>query len=573
LSSLSFAIVWKQSVEGYGRHVPTSLLLSVSSLAPEQRWRLTASLWERGEPMLGSAAGLLAILCVCWLRTRWAGFAALGCIAVGLTSILLALRAAFHRAEARHNATPGQEERTPDRWAGAFAAGATATGLLWGAISFSVLMRGDDTRLQLLALLAQAAWLGGAAVRNAASPASVTGQVVGTALPAFTGLALLPPSFVDFAAVFLVLQIIATFAASQIVGARIATLMVSGQRLAGANAQLQRLSANDALTSIANRRGFDAALQVEWARAARESADLSLLLIDIDQFVAFNKLYRSLAGDDCLRVVAGHISDLMRRPADLAARFGGAMFAAILPGTSEAGARDVAERLRQTIETVAIPNTGSPLHVVTISVGVASMAPQPGSSSHMLTALADQALYDAKQAGGNRVRGATSRLPLADWHARPAPKAAPTTGIDTLHPDSAPIARVAIAEKPYPAIPPGLKVLVLEDDAMVSMLLEDMLEDMGCRVMGPFDDVAATMALIEREAPQVGLLDVHLGDGDEPYGVARVLAGRGVPFAFVTGDGAAKLPEEFNGRPILHKPFHLATMVKLVAQLAGACEA
>jgi diguanylate cyclase (GGDEF)-like protein len=555
--------------------LPTSILLSVSSLAPEQRWRLTSSLYERSEPMLGSAAGLLAILCVCWWRTHWAGFAALGCAEIALSVALLSLRAAFLRADARHKHDEAQTERAADSWAGAFAAGATVTGFFWGAISFCVLMRGDDTRLQLLVLLAQAAWLGGAAVRNAASPASVTGQVVGTTLPTFTGLVLLPPSFIDFAAPFLVLQILATLAASHIAGAQIATLMLSAQRLAGANAQLERLSANDALTSIANRRGFDAALQVESARAARESADLSLLLIDIDHFVAFNKIYRPLAGDDCLRVVAGHVSDLMRRPADLAARFDGATFAAILPGTSEAGARDVAERLRGAIEAAAIVNAGSKLRVVTVSIGVASMAPQPGSSPHTLTALADQALYDAKQAGGNRVRGATSRLPLNDWQARPAQDAGPAANIDGVLPGGAPIAPVAaaVADKPSPTIPPGLKVLVLEDDAMVSMLLEDMLEDMGCRVIGPLDAAAATMALIEREAPQVGLLDVHLGAGEKTYGIARVLAGRGIPFAFVTGDGAARLPEEFNDRPLLQKPFQIATMVKLVAQLADARQA
>jgi PleD family two-component response regulator len=263
----------------------------------------------------------------------------------------------------------------------------------------------------------------------------------------------------------------------------------------------------------------------------------------------------------------------MRRPADLAARFGGAMFAAILPATSETGARDVAERLRQAIEAVAIPNSGSALRVVTVSVGVASMAPQPGSSPHLLTALADQALYDAKQAGGNRVRGASSRLPLTDWQARPASNATPAgTETETVRSAAAPSSPVAVAEARYPAIPPGLKVLVLEDDAMVSMVLEDMLEDMGCRVLGPFDDPAATIEMIERESPQVGLLDVHLGQGEQPYGIARALAGRGVPFAFVTGHGVAQLPKEFIDRPVLQKPFHLTTMVKLVEQLARSRE-
>jgi hypothetical protein len=181
--------------------------------------------------------------------------------------------------------------------------------------------------------------------------------------------------------------------------------------------------------------------------------------------------------------------------------------------------------------------------VVTVSVGVASMAPQPGSLPDTLTALADHALHDAKQAGGNRVRGATSRLPLTDWSVPPAAQSVAVASVEAVHPGAA----VAVVEKPTQAIPPGLKVI------------------------GPFGDTAATMAVIAREAPQVALLDVHLG-GEETFGVARALAFRGVPFAFVTGDASAKLPAEFNGRAMLQKPFHLANMVKLVAQLARESE-
>jgi diguanylate cyclase (GGDEF)-like protein len=543
------------------------ILLSSYSLAPEQRWRLVASLYAEVRPLIEGALGLLGVLAICAVRGPWPWFVSLAGIGLLVTALRISLRAAYRRRVA-----PDAAEGSAEVWALRFTAGACATALLWGAASLSVLLWRADPRLQLLVLLAQAGWLGAASVRNAASPAAITGQSLCCLLPTLAGLVLCAPGFVQFAAPFVLLQLGATLAIARFLGEQIVTSVMSEQRLAGANAQLLRLSAHDDLTRIANRRSFDIALQVEWARAARAADDIALLLIDVDHFSAYNKMYRMLAGDDCLRVIAGQLEQAARRPADLVARFGGAMFAALLPGTSEDGARDVAERLRRAVEDAAMPHGASPLRLVTVSIGVASMAPQPGADLQVLITLADRALCDAKQAGRNQVRGAASRLPIGTWHQRRAqrqqkaqpPDSAATEMSGAADGDLMP----PVNHAPLPKVPPGLKVLVLEDDRMVALLLEDMLGEIGCSVVGPCDRTEEALALIESQAPQVALLDVHLAPGSDGYAVAAALTARQVPFAFVTGDGGTQIPAEFADRHVLQKPFHLAALVRLLAELA-----
>ncbi len=535
---------------------------------------MVASLYAEVRPLVEGGLGLLGVLAICALRGPWPWFVLLAGIAVLVTALRISLRAVYRQRAVPTD--PFAEDVAgghAERWALRFVIGACATALLWGATSVSVLLRSADPQLQLLVLLAQAAWLGGAAVRNAASPAAVVGQTLCCLLPTLAGLMLCAPGFVQFAAPFVLLQLATTLALARFLGEQIVTAMVSEQRLAGANAQLLRLSAHDNLTRIANRRSFDIALQVEWARAARAADDIALLLIDVDHFAAYNKMYRPLAGDDCLRLIAGHLESAARRPADLVARFGGAMFAALLPGTSEDGAREVAERVRRAVEDAAIPHGASPLRLVTVSIGVASMAPQPGADSQVLITLADRALCDAKQAGRNQVRGAAARLPISAWHQRRARRAQKAPAAETgaaseqtgaATGDSMPPAN----DGPPPKVPPGLKVLVLEDDSMVALLLEDMLGEIGCSVVGPCDRSIEALALIEGKAPQVALLDVRLAPGSDGYAVAAALAARQVPFAFVTGDGGTRIPAEFADRHVLQKPFHLATLLRLLAELA-----
>ena len=173
--------------------------------------------------------------------------------------------------------------------------------------------------------------------------------------------------------------------------------------LASANRELEKLSRQDGLTGIANRRYFDSYLVTEVRRAAREKAPVSLILSDVDHFKAFNDCYGHQAGDDCLRRVASALSTAGRRPADLAARYGGEEFAMVLPGTVLDGAVDVAQAVSRVIGGLAIPHARSAVDQnVTLSQGVVSLIPEKESASEDLIQHADQALYQAKQQGRNR---------------------------------------------------------------------------------------------------------------------------------------------------------------------------
>ena len=173
--------------------------------------------------------------------------------------------------------------------------------------------------------------------------------------------------------------------------------------LASANRELEKLSRQDGLTGIANRRYFDSYLVTEVRRGARERQPLSLILSDVDHFKAFNDCYGHQAGDDCLRRVAAALSSAGRRPADLAARYGGEEFAMVLPGTVVGGAVDVAQAVSRVIEGLAIPHERSAVdRKVTLSQGIVSLTPEKETSSEDLIQRADQALYLAKQQGRNR---------------------------------------------------------------------------------------------------------------------------------------------------------------------------
>ncbi len=181
-------------------------------------------------------------------------------------------------------------------------------------------------------------------------------------------------------------------------------LLAVKQELEKANAELKRISTQDGLTNILNRRSFDEFIETEWKRAIRESTHLSLILIDIDEFKNFNDTYGHLAGDDCLKLVAETLHKQLHRPADRIARYGGEEFAAILPGTHRDGALHVAENLRVLVESLKIHHRKSRVSkYVTISLGVATIQPKKDDSAARLIKLADQALYRAKENGRNRI--------------------------------------------------------------------------------------------------------------------------------------------------------------------------
>ncbi|OPY85250.1 MAG: Phytochrome-like protein cph2 [Syntrophus sp. PtaU1.Bin208] len=167
---------------------------------------------------------------------------------------------------------------------------------------------------------------------------------------------------------------------------------------------LEALSITDGLTGVANRRRFDEYLENEWRRASRSSTPLSLLLVDIDDFKKFNDHYGHIAGDDCLRRVAGAVASIVRRPGDLVCRYGGEEFACVLPQTTLAGAVSVASLVVREVEELGILHERSRGGKnVTISCGVATMVPRANLKSMELIRRADALLYEAKNQGRNRV--------------------------------------------------------------------------------------------------------------------------------------------------------------------------
>jgi two-component system, chemotaxis family, response regulator WspR len=178
------------------------------------------------------------------------------------------------------------------------------------------------------------------------------------------------------------------------------------RKLEESNAELQRLTHLDGLSGVANRRRFDEFLDAEWRRARRNGAPLSVALVDIDYFKRFNDTYGHQGGDECLRQVAGALAGAVRRGGDLLARYGGEEFAAVLAEVPHTGACTVARSLHEAVVALRLPHGASAVaDHVTISVGIATLRPIDLSDEPpaRLVALADEALYQAKREGRNRV--------------------------------------------------------------------------------------------------------------------------------------------------------------------------
>ncbi len=186
---------------------------------------------------------------------------------------------------------------------------------------------------------------------------------------------------------------------------------------------LKLLSSLDGLTGIANRRCFDTALHQEWRRAFRNQTPLALLLVDVDYFKQFNDTYGHQAGDQCLRVIADVLANIVKRPGELAARYGGEEFVILLPYCTQEQTVFLAEMICAEVRMLALPHeTSDVAATVTVSIGISSIetikktrasdqssyregflidSDDLGAEDLVLTA--DQAMYDAKHEGRNRV--------------------------------------------------------------------------------------------------------------------------------------------------------------------------
>lgn len=179
------------------------------------------------------------------------------------------------------------------------------------------------------------------------------------------------------------------------------------EALREANEQLERIASQDALTGIANRREFNQRLLEAWQHQAENDETLAVLLVDVDEFKAYNDAHGHLAGDAALAQVASIIATRLSDSGRLAARYGGEEFAALLPGCDRDAAMALAKELVTAIHAAAMPHRASPVApVITISVGVACVHPAHAESPEALLHAADRALYAAKDAGRNRALAA-----------------------------------------------------------------------------------------------------------------------------------------------------------------------
>lgn len=168
--------------------------------------------------------------------------------------------------------------------------------------------------------------------------------------------------------------------------------------------RLNDLAERDGLTGLYNRRAYNAYMERIWRQSRREQSQITVMLIDIDHFKPFNDLYGHQAGDDALKRVAEVLAMGAQRPLDFAARYGGEEFALVLYGPANERGRDLPEQIRRKVEGLAIAHAGSSASAyLTISMGVSIVTPGAERSLAGAIQMADEALYQAKEEGRNRV--------------------------------------------------------------------------------------------------------------------------------------------------------------------------
>lgn len=188
------------------------------------------------------------------------------------------------------------------------------------------------------------------------------------------------------------------------VGQDITERKIAEEKLKAANEMFKQISKVDGLTGIPNRRFLDETLQAEWYRGIRNRQPISILMIDIDMFKAYNDTYGHLKGDECLKQVAKTLQGSVGRQTDFVGRYGGEEFCVVLPDTDQQGAIAIAEKIRCNIEALKIPNLNSTVKpFITVSIGLASLIPEMDKEYIELIEQADQALYQAKKSGRNRI--------------------------------------------------------------------------------------------------------------------------------------------------------------------------
>lgn len=389
-------------------------LIQLDEVPPDLVCKLVDTLFGQTTSMLVAAAVFMVLGVV--------GFAGTGSLwyLIGLlyTASVCAWRFGQTRLYAR-----SRDSAEPITWIWRSIRSGWAAALGWGAWSTVVLFE-QEKSIVILAIGMHAGLVVGGAVRNCAIRVVAEGQIVLASIPLFVAcLASGNPYLIVYAGI-VVLHLAAALKLTGHLNRQtmqlllkegetsglIARLEATNRELAVTNEHLETLVTTDTLTGAFNRRAFDITALREWGRAMREQVPLSLLLLDVDQFKAFNDRYGHQAGDACLMAVVAAVRSAVRRPGDTLARYGGEEFGIILPQTELDGALHVARRILDAMWQCALVHDGCALGRVTVSIGAACLIPPPHSTVDALIGLADTALYRAKHDGRNCVRASETVL-------------------------------------------------------------------------------------------------------------------------------------------------------------------
>lgn len=177
----------------------------------------------------------------------------------------------------------------------------------------------------------------------------------------------------------------------------------------------ERNSLTDGMTGLSNRRYLDEQIMLEYFRMKRTGEKLSIIMLDVDFFKLYNDAYGHLQGDECLKMVAKVLKTTIKRATDIAARYGGEEFVVLLPDTDEIGAIKVAETLRANVEAMKMEHKDSRISdVVTVSIGVATFDKHSLVAPENLVQKADEALYEAKNSGRNKIMPTPESVKILD---------------------------------------------------------------------------------------------------------------------------------------------------------------
>jgi diguanylate cyclase (GGDEF)-like protein len=290
------------------------------------------------------------------------------------------------------------------RWLQSFRAAVFASGVLWGVFALYLAPLANPLQLAVVTLTL-GALLSGAAIAYSV----IISAFLSFALPAVVPLGLWlvwrqRPDEVFLGALLLIWMLFMYRAARRFRDFAIRSLGYQFENVQLVE-QLRQLSQTDALTGVANRRGFDAALAAAWSRAAAAQGAVAVILCDVDHFKAYNDAYGHPAGDECLRRVAAKLAEAGAAHAGRCARVGGEEFAVLLDdGEPARAALALAEAMRGAIEAMAIPHRGGgDRTTVTASFGVGHVRADGNTDAGVLLAATDRALYAAKHRGRNCV--------------------------------------------------------------------------------------------------------------------------------------------------------------------------